>query len=121
MLKDSTNLGLTRMSETGHDTSLRQFAHVHDGHVSEAACTEALAHLINAHRVLTPACIWATASDRAPTGSISSFAAVRTEFVQAVRLSEAEGSTQPGLKHRGYAGRRRSAPSRLRPRKSNNC
>jgi TnpA family transposase len=58
VLADGINLGLTRMSETCRGASLRQLALVHDWHVSEAAYTEALARLIDAHRALPLAQVW---------------------------------------------------------------
>jgi TnpA family transposase len=58
VLADGINLGLTRMSETCRGASLRQLALVHDWHVSEAAYTEALARLIDAHRVLPLSRVW---------------------------------------------------------------
>jgi TnpA family transposase len=58
VLADGINLGLTRMSETCRGASLRQLALVHDWHVSEAAYTEALARLIDAHRALPLSGVW---------------------------------------------------------------
>ena len=58
VLADGINLGLTRMSETCRGASLRQLALVHDWHVSEAAYTEALARLIDAHRALPLSRLW---------------------------------------------------------------
>ena len=58
VLADGINLGLTRMSETCRGASLRQLALVHDWHVSEAAYTEALARLIDAHRALPLSRVW---------------------------------------------------------------
>ena len=58
VLADGINLGLTRMSETCRGASLRQLALIHDWHISEAAYTEALARLIDAHRALPLSRVW---------------------------------------------------------------
>src|SRR3546814_2553318 len=58
ILADGINLGLTRMAETCRGASLRQLAHLHDWHISEAAYGEALARLIDAHRTLPLAALW---------------------------------------------------------------
>ncbi len=55
ILADGINLGLTRMADSCHGASLRQLAHLHDWHISEAAYCEALGRLIDAHRALPPA------------------------------------------------------------------
>src|SRR3546814_3851129 len=55
---DLINLGLTRMAETCRGASLRQLAHLHDWHISEAAYGEALGRLINAHRTMPLAALW---------------------------------------------------------------
>ena len=74
MLADGINLGLTRMSETCRGASLRQLALVHDWHVSEAAYTEALARLIDAHRALPLAQVWGDGT-RASSGFFRTFGA----------------------------------------------
>src|SRR3546814_454639 len=58
ILADGINLGLTRMAETCRGASLRQLAHLHDWHISEAAYGEALARLIDAHRTMPLAALW---------------------------------------------------------------
>src|SRR3546814_8193419 len=58
ILADGINLGLTRMAETCRGASLRQLAHLHDWHISEAAYGEALGRLINAHRTMPLAALW---------------------------------------------------------------
>lgn len=58
VLADGINLGLTRMAETCRGASLRQLALVHDWHVSEGAYAEALARLIDAHRILPLSQVW---------------------------------------------------------------
>jgi TnpA family transposase len=58
VLADGINLGLTRMSETCRGASLRKLGLVQDWHVSEAAYAEALARIIDAHRVLPLARAW---------------------------------------------------------------
>src|SRR3546814_4724432 len=45
-------------SETGRGASLRQLAHLHDWHISEAAYGEALGRLIDAHRAMPLAALW---------------------------------------------------------------
>nr|QBM06455.1 Tn3 family transposase [uncultured bacterium] len=55
---DGINLGLTRMAETCRGASLRQLAHLHDWHISEAAYGEALGRLIDAHRAMPLAALW---------------------------------------------------------------
>jgi hypothetical protein len=55
ILADGINLGLTRMADSCHGASVRQLAHLHDWHISEAAYCEALGRLIDAHRALPPA------------------------------------------------------------------
>src|SRR3546814_5473877 len=46
------------MAETCRGASLRQLAHLHDWHISEAAYGEALGRLINAHRTMPLAALW---------------------------------------------------------------
>ena len=58
ILADGINLGLTRMAETCRGASLRQLAHLHDWHISEAAYGEALGRLIDAHRAMPLAALW---------------------------------------------------------------
>jgi TnpA family transposase len=58
ILADGINLGLTRMAETCRGASLRQLAHLHDWHISEAAYGEALGRLIDAHRTMPLAALW---------------------------------------------------------------
>lgn len=58
VLADGINLGLTRMADSCRGASLRQLAHLHDWHISEAAYGEALARLIDAHRALPLAGLW---------------------------------------------------------------
>jgi hypothetical protein len=69
ILADGINLGLTRMAETCRGASLRQLAHLHDWHISEAAYGEALGRLIDAHRTMPLAALWETALPRRATGS----------------------------------------------------
>nr|ART36135.1 B176 [uncultured bacterium] len=58
ILADGINLGLTRMADSCQGASLRQLAHLHDWHISEAAYGEALGRLIEAHRVMPLAGLW---------------------------------------------------------------
>src|SRR3546814_4070909 len=58
ILADGINLGLTRMAETCRGASLRQLAHLHDWHISEAAYGEALGRLIDVHRAMPLAALW---------------------------------------------------------------
>ena len=58
ILADGINLGLTRMADSCRGASLRQLAHLHDWHISEAAYGEALGRLIDAHRALPLARLW---------------------------------------------------------------
>jgi len=58
ILADGINLGLTRMADTCQAATLRQLAHLHDWYVSETAYGEALARLIDAHRVLPLSALW---------------------------------------------------------------
>src|SRR3546814_19678334 len=46
------------MAETCRGASLRQLAHLHDWHISEAAYGEALGRLIDAHRAMPLAALW---------------------------------------------------------------
>ncbi len=46
------------MADSCHGASLRQLAHLHDWHISEAAYGEALGRLIDAHRALPLAGLW---------------------------------------------------------------
>jgi hypothetical protein len=69
ILADGINLGLTRMAETCRGASLRQLAHLHDWHISEAAYGEALGRLIDAHRAMPLAALWETAPPRRATDS----------------------------------------------------
>jgi hypothetical protein len=75
ILADGINLGLTRMSETCHNASLRQLALVHDWHVSESGYAEALGRMIDAHRAPPLSAVGATAPDPTRTASTSSRAA----------------------------------------------
>lgn len=68
ILADGINLGLTHMADSCRGTSLRQLAHLHDWHISEAAYGEALGRLIETHRVLPLAGLWEAASARRATG-----------------------------------------------------
>src|SRR3546814_19261514 len=54
------------MAETCRGASLRQLAHLHDWHISEAAYGEALGRLINAHRTMPLAALW---GDGTPSSS----------------------------------------------------
>ncbi len=58
ILADGINLGLTRMADSCRGASLRQLAHLHDWHISEAAYGEALGRLIEAHRATPLAGLW---------------------------------------------------------------
>ena len=58
ILADGINLGLTRMADSCRGASLRQLAHLHDWHISEAAYGEALGRLIEAHRAMPLAGLW---------------------------------------------------------------
>ncbi len=58
ILADGINLGLTRMADSCRGASLRQLAHLHDWHISEAAYGEALGRLIDAHRAMPLASLW---------------------------------------------------------------
>jgi len=58
ILADGINLGLTRMADSCRGASLRQLAHLHDWHISEAAYGEALGRLIEAHRAMPIAGLW---------------------------------------------------------------
>ena len=58
ILADGINLGLTRMADSCRGASLRQLAHLHDWHISEAAYGEALGRLIDAHRAMPLAGLW---------------------------------------------------------------
>jgi TnpA family transposase len=58
ILADGINLGLTRMADSCQGASLRQLAHLHDWHISEAAYGEALGRLIDAHRAMPLAGLW---------------------------------------------------------------
>ena len=60
ILADGINLGLTRMADSCRGASLRQLAHLHDWHISEAAYGEALGRLIDAHRAMPLAGLWGT-------------------------------------------------------------
>lgn len=68
MLADGINLGLTRMAETCRGASLRQLALVHDWHVSAVAYAEALARLIDAHRVLPLSQVWGDGTQASSDG-----------------------------------------------------
>ena len=70
VLADGINLGLTRMSETCRGASLRQLALVHDWYISEAAYTEALARLIDAHRALPLARVWGDGTRSSSDGQL---------------------------------------------------
>src|SRR3546814_12426043 len=48
------------MADSGRGASLRQLAHLHDWHISEAAYGEALGRLIDAHRAMPLAGLWGT-------------------------------------------------------------
>lgn len=58
ILADGINLGLTRMADSCRGASIRQLAHLHDWHISEAAYGEALGRLIDAHRAMPLAGLW---------------------------------------------------------------
>jgi TnpA family transposase len=58
ILADGINLGLTRMADSCHGASMRQLAHLHDWHISEAAYGEALGRLIDGHRKMPLAKLW---------------------------------------------------------------
>jgi TnpA family transposase len=71
VLADGINLGLSRMAESCQGHSLRQLAWMHDWHVREECYAAALARLIEAHRALPLARVWATGPPPARTDSSS--------------------------------------------------
>lgn len=93
VLADGINLGLTRMAETCRGASLRQLALVHDWHVSEAAYTEALARLIEAHRALPLARVWGDGTRSSSDGQ-HFFAGGRGEAIADVN---ARHGNEPGV------------------------
>ncbi|MBX9930672.1 MAG: Tn3 family transposase [Methylobacterium sp.] len=93
VLADGINLGLTRMSETCRGASLRRLALVHDWHVSEAAYTEALARLIDAHRALPLAQVWGDGT-RASSDGQHLFAGGHCEAIADVN---ARHGNEPGV------------------------
>lgn len=58
ILADGVNLGLTRMAEAVRGPSLRELAWSHDWYVREECYANALARIIDAHRVLPLANLW---------------------------------------------------------------
>lgn len=70
ILADGINLGLTRMAETCQGATLRQLAHLHDWHISEAAYGEALGRLIDVHRSLPLAALWGDGTTSSSDGQL---------------------------------------------------
>jgi hypothetical protein len=70
ILADGINLGLTRMAETCQGATLRQLAHLHDWHISEAAYGEALGRLIDAHRAMPLAALWGDGTTSSSDGQL---------------------------------------------------
>lgn len=70
ILADGINLGLTRMADTCQGATLRQLAHLHDWHVSEAAYGEALGRLIDFHRTLPLASLWGDGTTSSSDGQL---------------------------------------------------
>ena len=68
ILADGINLGLTRMADSCRGASLRQLAHLHDWHISEAAYGEALGRLIDAHRAMPLARLWGSGTSSSSDG-----------------------------------------------------
>jgi len=63
ILADGINLGLTRMADTCHGATLRQLAHLHDWHISEAGYTEA-------HRTVPLAALWGDGTSSSSDGQL---------------------------------------------------
>ncbi|MBV8578759.1 MAG: Tn3 family transposase [Acetobacteraceae bacterium] len=93
VLADGINLGLTRMAETCHGASLRQLALVHDWHVSEAAYTEALSRLIDAHRALPLSRVWGDGTKASSDGQ-HFFAGGRGEAIADINVRHGH---EPGV------------------------
>ena len=70
ILADGINLGLTRMAETCQGATLRQLAHLHDWHISEAAYGEALGRLIDVHRTLPLSALWGDGTTSSSDGQL---------------------------------------------------
>ena len=68
ILADGINLGLTRMADSCRGASLRQLAHLHDWHISEAAYGEALGRLLDAHRSMPLAGLWGSGTSSSSDG-----------------------------------------------------
>ncbi|MDP1166015.1 Tn3 family transposase, partial [Klebsiella pneumoniae] len=64
------NLGLTRMAETCQGATLRQLAHLHDWHISEAAYGEALGRLIDVHRTVPLSALWGDGTTSSSDGQL---------------------------------------------------
>jgi TnpA family transposase len=70
ILADGINLGLTRMAETCQGATLRQLAHLHDWHISEAAYGEALGRLIDVHRTVPLSALWGDGTTSSSDGQL---------------------------------------------------
>ncbi|MCP1249876.1 Tn3 family transposase [Gluconobacter oxydans] len=70
ILADGINLGLTRMADTCQGATLRQLAHLHDWHISEAGYAEALGRMVAAHRGLPLASLWGDGTSFSSDGQL---------------------------------------------------
>jgi len=76
ILADGINLGLTRMAETCQGATLRQLAHLHDWHISEADYGEALGRLIDVHRTVPLSALWGDGTTSSSDGQLFQAGAV---------------------------------------------